>query len=76
MIRSFSARVDVLRGGVKYKQLLFAESSPPTIMADKSSAIKMSLAGTFLHDPDIDYLTDELRPAIVVNGVESALGAA
>ena len=74
MIRSFSARVDVLRGGVKYKQLLFAEPSPPTIMADKSSAIKMSLAGTFLHDPDIDYLTDELRPAIVVNGVESALG--
>ena len=74
MIRRFSARVDVLRGGVPLKQLLFSAGSPPTVMADKSSAIKMSLAGTFLHDPEVDYLTDELRPVITIDGVESAVG--
>lgn len=74
MIRRFSARVDVLRGGVPLKQLLFSAGNPPTVMADKSSAIKMSLAGTFLHDPEVDYLTDELRPVITIDGVESAVG--
>ncbi len=49
MIRHISARVDILRDGVRCGSLPFPQSSPPSVMADSESAIKTSLAGVFLH---------------------------
>lgn len=40
MIRHISARVDILRDGVRCGSLPFPQSSPPSVMADSASAIK------------------------------------
>ena len=54
MIRHISARVDILRDGVRCGSLPFPQSSPPSVMADSDSAIKTSLAGVFIHTRGID----------------------
>lgn len=41
---------------------------------DSDAAINWSLRGTFLHNQNVDYITDELRPIIIVDGVESPAG--
>lgn len=74
MIRHISARVDILRDGVRCGSLPFPQSSPPSVMADSDSAIKTSLAGVFLHTGEIDYLNDELQPVLIIDGVESPIG--
>lgn len=71
MIRHISARVDILRDGVRCGSLPFPQSSPPSVMADSASAIKTSLAGVFLHTGEIDYLNDELQPVLIIDGVET-----
>lgn len=74
MIRHISARVDILRDGVRCGSLPFPQSSPPSVMADSASAIKTSLAGVFLHTGEIDYLNDELQPVLIIDGVETPIG--
>lgn len=72
MVRSNGYRVDVYRGGARLKSLKAA--SAPRVDADGEAAIKTSLSGSFLYDPDVDYLNDTLRPVILLDGVEYASG--
>lgn len=79
-----SRRVDfiyrLLRGGADYGFLRALGS--PTLRCDDSGEIKMSLSGTF--DPvardaagniiEANYLTDEIEPVLVLDGVEHRLG--
>lgn len=74
MIRELDFRVEVLRGGVPFKDLTFSPSTPPTVSGSAESEIAMMLQGVFLHDPAVDYLTDELRPIVIENGVETPAG--
>lgn len=71
-MRSISFRVDVLRGGVRFDQLLYTQA--PTIYTDATANIKMTFKGTFLHNEKVNYISDELRPIMIVNGVDYPLG--
>lgn len=71
-MREMSFRVDVLRNGVSFERLEFTD--PPSIFADSSADICMSLKGTFIHNPNVDYITDELRPVVIIDGVEHPAG--
>ena len=56
--------------------------SAPTIRCDNSAAIKMSFSGAFLPEArdafgnviDVDYLSDEIEPILILDGVEHTLG--
>lgn len=72
MIRRFGARVDVLRNGVKLTELQFSDA--PSISADSRGKIKTSMAGGFKYNPLVNYFKDELRPVIVIDGIESSVG--
>lgn len=71
-MREIDYRVDVLRGGVPYGRLLF--SSAPGVYCDSGAQIKLTLRGNFLHSDQVDYVNDELRPVMILNGVEYPLG--
>lgn len=73
-MRQVEYHVDVLRSGVPYGELAFVSGSPPTVYASAADAVKMSLRGTFSARGDVDYLTDELRPRMIVDGVSRNLG--
>lgn len=72
MIREYSYRVEVLRNGAVLTELL--SSQPPAVNFDAQAGIKSSMAGTFLHNDKVNYLTDELRLVQCINGVEEPLG--
>lgn len=81
MIRSEEVIFRVMRNGAEFA-VLHPYSSAPTLRADSNSQLKMSLQGTFLaygtdadgKKVDIDWMTDEIKPVLVVNGVENPLG--
>ena len=72
MIRSVNFRVDVLRDGVRLLSIPF--SSPPNILADSESEIKMSMSGSFVDNDMIDWLSDRLQPVVVIDGAEHPCG--
>lgn len=72
MYRQISRRVDIVRNGVAVGQLL--TRSAPTILSRANAEIKMSLRGTFLQSDQIDYLTDRLRPYLIIDGKEWPVG--
>lgn len=73
-LREVSYRVRVLRNGAEFGSLLWDANSPPTVMWDKDGEIKSSMSGEFYPNHDVDLLTDELQPLIIVNGNEYPLG--
>lgn len=72
MIRTIDFRVDVLRNGILYSKLTYED--PPTIYCDTNAEIKMSMQGSFIKNPDVDFLKDELRPVVIIDGVEHPVG--
>lgn len=84
-MRNISFNYVVVRGGADYGYLMPAENSTPTIMMDGEGEIKTSLRGQFCKtvfdyfgnpDPalDINWLSDLIRPEIVIDGVIHSLG--
>jgi hypothetical protein len=71
-MRKIDYRVDVLRNGVPYDRLVF--SSAPSVYCDSSAQIKLTFRGNFLHNNRVDYVKDELRPVMILDGVEYPLG--
>lgn len=74
MTRTIDFRVDVLRGGVKLTELTFSTSSPPSVFGSAESEIALSMRGAFLRNPEVDYMRDELRPMILIDGEETPAG--
>lgn len=82
MSRRIYFRFDLLRGGAYYARLRAMMQSAPHIRYDAGGQIKMSLTGTFYpwaRDVDgrrmeINWLTDEIEPHLVVNGRATPLG--
>ena len=78
--RQIDFRYKVLRNGADYGFLQAV--SAPSIRCDKSAAIKMSFSGAFLPEArdtfgnviDVDYLSDEIEPILIIDGVEHKLG--
>lgn len=72
MIRSYQVRVDVIRNGATLTTL--QPVTPPTIDCNSTADLKMSMAGTFLKNPDINWLTDEVQPYQIIDGKEYPSG--
>lgn len=73
-MRDVSYRMNVLRGGVEYAQLTWADGSAPSILVSKDAQIKGSLSAQLYEQEGVDLLSDELQPCIVVDGETTALG--
>ena len=74
MTHKVSYRVDVLRHGAKFSELRWLKDSAPDVLVDATGSIMGSLGGTFLHNHDIEYLSDELQPVLELDGQEYPLG--
>lgn len=72
MIREVSYGVWAYRAGAAYKRLKAV--SPPSITCKKSASIKTSFTGKFLSDPDVNYLSDSIRPFLYINKQPFPLG--
>lgn len=78
--RQIDFRYKVLRNGADYGFLQAV--SAPSIRCDNSAAIKMSFSGVFLPEArdafgnviSVDYLSDEIEPILLIDGVEHKLG--
>jgi len=82
MFRKIAFKYCLLRNGAFYALLKADMSKTPTIRMDDSGEIKTSFSGTFSPeavDVDgnmmaIDWLTDEIQPVMVIDGVDYPLG--
>jgi len=73
--RDIRFRFTVTRNGSDFSEIFPLESGTPTIRMSDSGAIKMSFAGTFAAPAaEINLLTDEIRPKLILDGTEHALG--
>lgn len=72
MIRNVDVRVDVLRNGAVLTQL--RADGNPHIRMKSGAAIKSSLTGRFAPNEHVDWLRDELRPVLILDGVEHSMG--
>jgi len=75
MIRTLSFRYVIVRDGADYAEIHPAQGAAPSIRMTGTAAIKTSLSGSFI-DPggSVSWLTDEIRPELIVDGVPYALG--
>lgn len=75
MYRTIGFHYRILRRGADFGRLYPVEGSWPTIRMDDGGDIKTSLSGTFLPpEADVDWLSDEIAPEIVLDGVRHQLG--
>lgn len=72
MIRNYSVRVDVIRNNAFFKTLRLI--SDPVIDSDSSAELKTSMSGIFRDELDVNWLTDELKPYQIIDGVEYPVG--
>lgn len=72
-LNTFSVRYEVLRNRAVYTTLRASE--PGEISCDSAAELKMSFRGSFAEIPDgVDFLTDRIRPVVILNGVEYPVG--
>lgn len=71
--RTIGTRFDVLRGGVAIGKLQPVGGNP-TIVCDAAAEIKTSLSGSFVVPNTVDLITDRIRPVLIVDGIEHAMG--
>lgn len=74
MTRDVRFRVDVLRNGAPITHLQWDTGSAPQIMCDRTATLHGSFKGSFLPNDLAELESDELRPWISINGVETSLG--
>ena len=81
-MRTVEIRYEILRGGAFFGFLGAPADGAPTLRMDAEAEIKTALSGTFgsfVTDADgsrvePDWLSDELRPVLVIDGEETPLG--
>lgn len=72
-VNTFSTRYEVLRDNAFVAQI-YAANYSPEIQNIGSSELKMSLRGQFYHYESVNFLSDRLRPIMIINGEEYPLG--
>lgn len=73
-VNTFSVRYEVLRNNAVFAEI-YAVDDSPNVQFIESSELKTSLRGQFFgYSDDIDFLTDRLRPVVVINDVEYPVG--
>lgn len=71
-MRNLDVRFDIYRNGVFYKSL--REIDVPSINMLRTATIKTSFSGSFVYDSDIDWLIDDIRPKLIIDGTEYTCG--
>lgn len=74
MIRELDIRFRILRDGADFGELYALDGSAPTLRMSENGEIKMSLSGDFAMPDEIDWLRDEIRPELWIDGVRHSLG--
>lgn len=72
MTRELDFKYVIVRNGADFGELF--PLSAPTIRCDDSAEIKTSLSGTFLNNDQINWLSDEIRAEMIIDGVTYPLG--
>lgn len=80
--RRVSFQYNLLRNGAFYARLRALEDTPPHVRMQEDAQIKMSFSGTFSpvatdvdgQPMEINWLTDEIQPVMIVNGLPYPLG--
>lgn len=74
-MRTIDFRFRVIRDGGDFCLLHPANDSMPVLSMDDKNSIKTGLSGEFLFpEADVNWLTDEIRPEMILNGVTYRLG--
>ena len=74
-VRTVDFRYHVLRDKAEYCLIYPTEDGWPTIRMDNDADIRMSLRGSFLPpEKPVNWLSDEIRPEIVIDGEIYRLG--
>lgn len=71
-MRDYRIRVDVIRNGSVLTGL--HPISDPVIDCNAEAEIKVSMAGHFVDDPVVNWLSDEIMPFQIIDGVEYPVG--
>ena len=82
MSREISLQYILLRGGAYCAELRAREDQAPHLRMNSRGEIKMSFSGVFApkavdadgEPVDIDWISDEIQPALVIDGVMTPLG--
>lgn len=75
MVRTVDFQFLITRNGANYCELHPTTESAPTIQNDTSNSVHASFSGSFLPpEKAVDWLTDEIRPRILIDGVAHNLG--
>lgn len=74
MTRTVEIRYTVIRNGADFSRLYAMEDSVPFLRMSDSDPIKTALSGSFAVNDSVDWLTDQIRPELVIDGVASPLG--
>lgn len=75
MVRTLEFKFSVTRNGAHYCDLHPAEASRPTLQMTGADSVPTSFSGVFLPpEKEVDWLTDEIRPELIIDGVPHKLG--
>ena len=74
MIREIDFRYIVMRGNADLCEIFPIDGKEPKIRMRDNAEIKMSLSGAFLPDERVNWLTDRIRPEMILDGVRYPLG--
>lgn len=72
MKRTVSFRYKVLRNNSDYTEL--HAIGAPTVRMQSPGEIKTALSGEFVLNNDVDWLSDEIEPVLIIDGTEHPLG--
>ena len=74
MIRTVDFRFIVTRNSADYSELQPIRNAKPNVMMNESAEIKTSLSGDFAQNDDVNWLTDQIRAELVIDGVRYPIG--
>lgn len=72
--RTIDFRYVVMRNDADYTTLIPAEGGEPVLRCDDKAEIHMSLSGEFLPNSQVNWMTDRIRPELIIDGVRHPLG--
>lgn len=75
MTRTVEILFRIIRNDADYTQIYPIQGSAPSLIMDGGKDICMSLRGNFVDPgPEVNFLTDRIRPILVIDGTEYPLG--
>lgn len=73
-MRQIDFKYILMRNGADLGELQSYIDEAPSITMDDAAEIKTSLRGTFALSPIANWLTDEIQPVMILDGIEHSLG--